>query len=106
MKNYKEFESKSLERKYIGSSDIASLILVGCGENGLELKELHFGEDGSYQAYIIDNKDVEIPSHYSLVAEFETWLKIYDDEELTQRFNADKIEIYRAGEMGCIIRLL
>lgn len=97
MKNYKD-----CEQVFIGSSDIASLTL----RSPMEATILNFGEDGDYQAYIIDNKDVEIPSHYSLVTEFETWLKIYDDEELTQRFNADKIEIYRAGEMGCIIRLL
>lgn len=101
MKNYKDFE-----KEYIGSSDIASLILVGIGENeiGLDLKELHFGGDGSYKAYIVDQKDVEIGSHYQKVAEFTHWLKIYDDIELVKRFRADHIIVYRAKEMGCIIQ--
>lgn len=43
MKTYKEFE-----KQYIGDSDIACLILVGCGENGIKLRELHFGEDNSW----------------------------------------------------------
>jgi len=100
MKNYKEFE-----KEYIGSSDIASLILVGCGENSLKLKELHFGGDGSYQAYVVD-RETEIPKHYKKAEEFNIWLKIYDDEELVKEFEADKIEVYRAGEMGCIVKLI
>lgn len=50
MKSYKEYE-----KKYIGMSDIANLILAG--------------------------------------------------SILTQEFNANKISVYRAGEMGCIIQL-
>lgn len=33
MKSYKEFE-----KIYIGDSDIASLILAGCDENGLKVE--------------------------------------------------------------------
>jgi hypothetical protein len=101
MKNYKEFE-----KEYIGGSDIASLILAGYVEDkGLELKELSFGEDGSYHAYVVD-KDTEIGSHYTKVAEFESWMKIYDDEKLVKSFEARKIIVYRAREMGCIIQLI
>lgn len=101
MKTYKDFE-----KEYIGSSDIASLILAGCGKHGLELKELHFGQDASYLAYIVNENDVEIGNHYHKVAEFESWLKIYDDEELVDKYKADKIIVYRAAEMGCIIHLI
>ena len=102
MKNYKDFE-----KEYIGSSDIASLILAGYEENkGLSLKELRFGEDGFYNAFIVDEKDVEIGSHYNKVAEFDSWMKIYDDECLVRNFKADKIIVYRAYEMGCIIHLI
>lgn len=100
MKNYKDFE-----KQYIGSSDIASLILVGCDENGLSLKELHFGQDTSYSAYIVDD-EAEIGSHYHKVAEFESWLKVYDDEELVKCFKGNKIIVYRAAEMGCIIQII
>lgn len=101
MKSYKEFE-----KRYIGTSDIATLILVGCGENGLNLQELHFGEDNSYQAYICTENNVEIGEHYKKVSEFSHWLKIYDDEEKVIEFNADKITVYRAAMMGCIIHLI
>lgn len=96
---------KNFDRKYIGTSDIASLILVGYSDDGLKLKELHFGQDDSYFAYVVDG-DVEIGDHYHKVAEFRSWLKIYDDKELTKVFNAGEIHVYRAGEMGCIIHLV
>lgn len=100
MKNYKENG-----KQFIGSSDIAALILVGCGESGAKTTMLHFGSDGSYSAYVVD-QDTEIPEHYKLVCEFEGWLKIYDDEEMTFRANADHIKVYRAAEMGCIIQVI
>lgn len=100
MKSYKDFE-----KQYIGSSDIASLILAGCDENGLSLKVLHFGQDASYHAYIVEGES-EIGSHYHKVAEFESWMKIYDDEELVKQFKGKKIIVYRAAEMGCIIQII
>ena len=102
MKNYKDFK-----KEYIGSSDIASFILSGYKENnGLVLKELHFGCDGSYNAYIVDMENVEIGEHYNKIAEYDSWMKIYDDTELVKVFKADKIIVYRAAEMGCIIQLI
>ena len=100
MKGYKEYE-----KKYIGMSDIANLILAGFSDNGLRLTALHFGMDNDYYAYIVDS-DAEIGEYYTKVAEFRSWLRIYDDSFLTQEFNSDKINVYRAGEMGCIIQLI
>ncbi len=100
MKNYKECGQQP-----IGDSDIATLILVGCREEGLQIEQLHFGEDGSYDAYII-NADTEIGSHYHKVATFHHWLKIYDDEGLTYKAEGKEINIYRAGEYGCIIQII
>lgn len=99
-KSYKEYE-----KQYIGNSDIASLILAGSSPNGMKLYDLHFGIDDSYQAYIVDDKAV-IGEHYHLEAEFNIWLKIYDDDSLVKRFNADIIRVYRAGMQGCIIQLI
>lgn len=102
MKSYKDYE-----KKFIGDSDIASLILAGYVEGkGLDLKELHFGQDASYSAYIVEGDDVEIGSYYSKVAEFNSWMKIYDDEGLAKSFHADRIIVYRAAEMGCIIQVI
>ena len=98
-------------KEYIGESDIAGLILVGFGESGaIETGFLHFGGDGAYDAYIVD-EDAIIPDHYGKVFELmpymgDCWLKIYDDTELTFRARAKRISVYRAGEMGCIIQLI
>lgn len=93
-------------RQFIGSSDIASLALVGCkAGTGAVAEMLHFGEDGNYYAYIVDQK-IEIPSHYKLVTSFESWVKIYDDDELIYKCSAPQIDIYRAGDFGCIINIL
>lgn len=91
---------------YIGDSEIASLIMVGCKkDSGATSEMLDFVEDGDYHAYIID-EPCEIPEHYHLVSEFEAWLKIYDDNGLTFHAYAPKIKVYRAGDYGCIIHLL
>lgn len=96
MKNYKEFE-----RVYIGDSDMAELAVRSVQRVGL----LAFGKDGCYHAYECFGEDVQIGDHYKKVFEGETWLKIYDDHELVydRREDGKKVDIYRAGEMGCII---
>lgn len=98
MKTYKDFS-----KVYIGDSDIASLVLRFC-EGGIT--EVHFGEDGAYSAYLINENDVEIPEHYELVASGGKWLMVYDDNERTQNLRADKINVYRAAMRGCIIHLI
>lgn len=102
-KKYKDFDKIS-----IGSSDCASLVLVGITENGLESEILSFGQDDDYKAYIVAGyeDDVEIGPHYELKATFEKWMKIYDDDGLVKTFESYKIKVYRAGEMGCIIYLV
>ena len=101
MKNYKEFG-----KTYIGTSDLAGLVLRGCScDGGPELQELHFGKDAAYDAYIVDG-ETEIPAHYWHVATFRRWMRIYDDTQLTKTLRAERIEVYRAGEMGCIIKLI
>lgn len=92
MKTYKDFEKVQL-----GGSDCARLIL-SCDR----LEYLHFGSDGEYSAYFV-NEEIELPSHYEKVFECGYSLWIYDDEERTLKVSGDKIEIYRAGDFGCII---
>lgn len=96
MKNYKDFEKKS-----IGSSDIASLTV----RSGMKVAPLNFGEDGAYSAYIV-TEDAEIGSHYKLTFEGKGWITIFDDTRLTFEARADEIKIFRAGEFGCIVHLL
>ena len=97
---------KDYETKIIGTSDIATLILSGCDKNNeLKLSQLHFGMDSSYKAYIVD-EHAEIGNHYMKVDTFINWLRIYDDFGLTYEVKASEINLYRAGEMGCIIQVI
>lgn len=96
MKNYKDYP-----KQFIGESDIASLTLRSPGR----LEFLNFGEDGDYRAYIVD-ENAKIGEHYELELEFSEWLTIYDDTELTFKARAEKINVYRAGDFGCIIQLI
>ena len=95
----------------LGGSDIATLIMVGmtmedrpATTSHLEMKELNFGEDGEYSAWLVDG-DTAVPEHYTLTAEFKNWLKIYDDEGYCTYFTAPFIRVYQAGQFGCLIQL-
>lgn len=101
--SYREFNEIS-----IGTSDIATLIMVGCPvEESDELitKPLYFGADGDYKAYYINEDNIDIPGHYEKIAEFSTWLKIYDDTGLTSTIKGERIEVFRAYDFGCIIKV-
>lgn len=93
MKNYKDFDIISL-----GGSDGAVLSLVT--DNSIDY--LYFGEDGEYKAYFV-NEEIELPSHYKKVFETTGFVGILDDDKSEVTIKADKIEIYRAGERGCLI---
>ena len=98
MKNYKDFK-----KIYIGDSDIACLVLVGCKPNeGATTQILNFNEDACYYAYYVD-EPATIGEHYTKIASFTSWLKIYDDTELTFK-EYGNFTIYRAGSLGCIIQ--
>lgn len=98
MKNYKDYE-----KKYIGSSDMARLLLRPCSGDPAELK---FIFDGAYMAYVVD-ENAEIGGHYTVTHEFNGchWLSVYDDTEKVITFHADSIRVYRSGDFGCIIQL-
>lgn len=108
----------------LGSSDIASLTVVGCTTDGVKADILKMGGDGEYSAYIVRNFKGLLPSHYSTVMEFrcftqfynmdgsrgearamDTWVKIYDDTGLVATFSAKEISILRAGDYGIMIHL-
>lgn len=96
---------KALYKKHtvsLGGSDIASLTL----RSPMQAATLDFVEDGDYRAWIVDDPSVVVPNHYKKVYSCEYWLKIYDDDGLQADFNAKQIEVYRAGDYGCLIRLI
>lgn len=96
MKNYKEHKA------YLGFSDVASLTLRAPDKTAI----LNFGEDGEYHAWMVDDENVEIPEHYTKQFECEHWLKVYDDDACSLNVKSPKIEVYTAGQRGCLIRLL
>lgn len=96
---------KDYKKQGIGYSDIASLIMEGIRDGEVKLERLLFGGDNDYDAYIVDDK-AEIPEYYSKVAEFDKWFMLYDDERRVMNVHADKINVYRAGEYGCIIQII
>lgn len=85
-------------------SDIAELVYRTSHD---EIGVLHFGGDASYMAHLIAGT-TEVPSHYLENKVLDTdasWLWIYDDDDKTlDLWNAKGFEIYRAGEMGLLIR--
>lgn len=83
----------------LGASDMASLLI----RSGSQVELLSFGEDAAYKAWYVEDKNIEIPKHYQLKIVTNNWLKIYDDYELVFDEIGD-FEIYRAGELGCLIR--
>ena len=103
---------KDYRKIYIGDSDIAALTMVGCRNGaGLVPEMLYFGGDNSYHAYLIEHtasEVVEIGAHYKLVATYNHWLSIFDDSGRTYHSEnkADCINVYRAGEYGCIIEVI
>ena len=97
---------KKYDKEFIGISEIASVVTLGCKSNSDAVPELlSFGEDGSYYAYIVDG-NAEIGSHYKLEKSFKHWLRIYDDGNLTYHTYADVIHIYRTGNFGVIIQVI
>ena len=101
MKNYRE-----CKLQLIGTSRDCVLTMTGMTNVGVRAQLLEFGLVSTYTAYIVDEDDVEIGDHYNKVASYVDWLRIYDDKELSASFTADHINVYRAGDAGCIIQLI
>jgi hypothetical protein len=86
--------------------------LVGCDKYLLynkpyllNVQPLYFGYDGGYSAYIVDG-EAEIGHYYVKIATFYHWLKIYDDDGLECKFDGEEINVFRAGDFGCIIQII
>lgn len=72
--------------EHIGSSDIGILILSGFERGkGFQLKKLFFGGDGAYR--LILSMTNTNPDHYELICEFNTWMRIYDDDHFVRKFS-------------------
>ena len=101
-KSYREFDKMT-----IGESDRAELVMFGPSCSGeTSATKLCFREDSLYSAYIVTGFDVDIGAHYKPVAVYKGWLRIYDDLGISFKAEADQIEVYRAGNFGCVIKLV
>ncbi len=102
--NYYEFKKDCL-----GFSDVATLIFVGPSANEKTYNlsnDMRIGEDGTYYAYICDDTAI-IPNTYTEMLAFKSWLKVYDDEALTQKYSGSKIKVYQSRyEPELIIQIL
>lgn len=96
---------KSFDQKRIGKSSIATLVMVGRDALGVVTAPLTFGGNGEYSAYVVD-KPATIGEHYTMVAEFWGFLRIYDDTSLVASFSGTYVRVYRAGYYGCIIEII
>lgn len=100
---------KDYAKRYIGMSDCARLILEGCdrweaANQKIKLERLDFGEDGGYDAYVVD-EDCEIPAHYKKQFAFYDFVNIIDDTGLQERLGGREITFYTAGNFGCLIQV-
>lgn len=90
---------------FAGCSDIASLA-YRTSKPG-EIGEISFGEDATYYPWLIAG-DTPVPEHYQgrLILDTDaSWLWIYDDDNKTLDLeNQAGFQIYRAGELGMLIR--
>ncbi len=91
----------------IGTSEYACIIFVGPGGRfGITAKTIHFGENGEYQCFLVDENHFEIDPTYKREVRFHHWLKVYDDKGLVREFNADDIIVYRTRNGERIIQLI
>lgn len=104
MKTYKDYTKRT-----IGESDIATLVLVGMGEDEVKSHILNYQGDETYSAYIIkrkENESVSIADHYELVSSFTNWIRIYDDFGKSAEYDGKVINIYRAGGYSTIVEII
>ena len=98
----------------LGGSDVACLICRGFLKNSdnseyeYKAELLNFGEDGEYDAYLVTDPEVEIPSYYTKRLQFQHGIDIFDDfQKVADLGDLNTIgNIYRAGDFGCIIQIL
>lgn len=100
------FTHHDYEKVFIGSSDSARLEVIHTIENGTSKSYLNFGEDGEYEAYIVDEK-CTIPDTYELRCAFEGgYVDLFDDEGYNVYIKGETVQIYRRGDFDCIIKII
>lgn len=92
---------------YLGVSDGAEIHITYALRDSeqTEAKFIHFGGDGKYKAYVINEGD-PVPEHYKEFADLSNawWICFYDDWAKHVKIRGGA-RIYRAGQYGCLIVL-
>lgn len=100
------FTHHDYEKVFIGSSDSARLKVIHRVGGYVSKSYLNFGEDGEYEAYIVDEK-CTIPDTYELRYSFEGgYVDLFDDEGYNVYIKGETVQIYRRGNFGCIIKII
>lgn len=100
------FTHHDYEKVFIGSSDSARLKVIHRVGDYASKSYLNFGEDGGYEAYIVDEK-CTIPDTYELRCSFEGgYVDLFDDEGYNVYIKGETVQIYRRGNFGCIIKII
>lgn len=100
------FTHHDYEKVFIGSSDSARLEVIHRAGDYVSKSYLNFGEDGEYEAYIVDEK-CKIPDTYELRYSFEGgYVDLFDDGGYNVYIEGETVQIYRRGDFGCIIKII
>lgn len=102
----KMIKTSDYEKVFIGGSDRARLRVIHRVGDYVLKSYLNFGEVGEYEAYIVDEK-CTIPDTYELRYSFEGgYVDLFDDEGYNVYIKGETVQIYRRGNLGCIIKII
>ena len=113
MDSYKMYKTINIG---LGLRDTTCLVLVGLKGTDhpkmvsefLNFKKERRDSEGyilPYEAYLVDD-EAEIRDEYIKIAEYNSWLMIYDEDGRTADLDAEKIIIYKTDSNDCIIQLI
>ena len=88
-------------------TDYGVLVMAGIDGSGkLSVQPLEIGlKSGEAAKAVIAAGSETVPEHYSHVATFHRFLKIYDDNELAKKYWGKEIRVFRAGRTGVLIQI-
>lgn len=96
---------KDFNKIYIGGSDSAALICRSKWGDIDLCGLLKFGEDGDYSAYFVNEK-ASLGDHYKHQLTYYGYVDITGDDGYGVHIEAYVINIYTAGNFGCIIEAI
>ena len=105
VKEIEKMTYKDFPKIYIGGSDSAALICRSKWGDIDLCGLLKFGEDGDYSAYLVTEK-AAFGDHYKHQLTYYDYVDITGDDGYGVHIEAYVINIYTAGNFGCIIEAI